>query len=236
MKVIIALDLEKDQALELIERINREITQPELRERIYFKVGMYLYYAHGNAMINFIKERGFKVFLDLKLNDIPNTMYDATKTLLQQNIDILSVHTFAGAKGLAACVQAKRDLGNTQCELFGISVLTSMTQEDLTEDLQVPHTIEECVDHRVQIAKQAGLDGIVSSPLEAHITHKHGLKALTPGIRFKNNDAHDQSRITTPKFALDNNIDYIVAGRIITGSADPVKSLVQCLAGAEYDE
>lgn len=236
MKVIIALDLEKEPALELIERINSEITQPDLRNRIYFKVGMYLYYAHGNAMINFIKERGFKVFLDLKLNDIPNTMYNATKTLLQQNIDILSVHTFAGAKGLAACVQAKRDLSNTQCELFGISVLTSMTQTDLTEDLQIPHSIEECVDHRVRIAKEVGLDGIVSSPFEAHITHQYGLKALTPGIRFKNNSAHDQSRVTTPKYALDNKIDYIVAGRMITGAADPIKALIQCLAGAEYNE
>lgn len=241
MKTIIALDFDSlEESKNFVKQISFDNLQNYAKEHNYecimpyLKVGMWQYYTAGNDFLKELKDLGFKIFLDLKLIDIPNTIYNATKTLLKNDIDILSLHSFAGEKALKAAVNAKNEL-NSKCELFGISVLTSFSEAEFKSDLGFNGSISECVKQRTNICKIAGLDGIVSSAYEAEFVKSQGLKSLTPGIRFKGTDANDQARVATPKFALENNIDYIVAGRMITKSTNPIRAYFQCLKGEENE-
>lgn len=241
MKTIIALDFNTlEQSREFVSKLSAKNLENYAKEHNlklimpYLKVGMWQYYTAGNDFLKELKDLGFNIFLDLKLIDIPNTIYNATKTLLKNDIDILSLHSFAGEQALKAAVNAKNELGS-KCELFGISVLTSFEEEEFKNDLGFNGSINDCVKQRCLISKKAGLDGIVSSAYEAKFAKDLGLKALTPGIRFLGNDANDQARVATPKFAIENNIDYIVAGRMITKSSNPIRAYFQCIKGEENE-
>ncbi len=239
MKTIIAIDFNTTQeSLEFIDKISIDKLTKYAKENNYelqipyLKIGMWQYYTEGNDFLKLIKDKGFNIFLDLKLIDIPNTIYNASKTLLKNDIDILSIHSFAGYEALKAAVMAKNECGS-KCELFAISVLTSFSEDEFKAEFN--QDIKTCVKQRCEICKNAGIDGIVSSVYEASISKDFGLKTLCPGIRFKNNDANDQSRVATPKYAKSLELDYIVAGRMITKSADPIKAYFKCIKGEENE-
>ncbi len=200
----------------------------------YVKVGMELFYAQGIDIIREIKRRGHQVFLDLKLHDIPNTVKKSMKVLAGLDIDMVNVHAAgtsammqAAVEGLAAgCLHGKRPL------LIAVTQLTSTSQQQLKEDLLIDKPIKDVVAHYAQRAKQAGLDGIVCSPLESGVIHHlHGdeFLTITPGIRFAEKGNDDQIRITSPAQAKALGSNYIVVGRPITQAADPVAVYHRCI-------
>lgn len=187
---------------------------------------MELYYAEGPAIIKGIKERGHKIFLDLKLHDIPNTVKKAMKVLAENDVDIVNVHASgtvkmmeAALEGLEAGSKGERPL------IIAVTQLTSTKEEQMHEDLLVQGAMEDVVMHYAKNTKKAGLDGVVCSPLEAQAVHGacgNEFLTITPGIRFAGDAAGDQSRITTPAKAKEIGSDYIVVGRSITAAEDPV--------------
>ncbi|MBZ7988121.1 orotidine-5'-phosphate decarboxylase [Campylobacter canadensis] len=239
MKTIVALDFKSvDEVKNFLIKFQNEKLQNYAKEnnleyeKPYFKVGMWLYYTAGDEILKYLQE--YKIFLDLKLIDIPNTIYNASLSLMQKNIDILSIHSFAGLNSLKAARKAKEEL-NSKCELFGISILTSLNEDDLKNDLMLKTNMQESVKQRINILNKANFDGVVCSAYEAHLLKDTKLKALCPGIRFKNQESNDQERVASPKFAKENNIDYIVAGRMITNSKDPIRAYFNCIKGEEYE-
>lgn len=192
----------------------------------FVKIGMELYYAEGPAIIKGIKERGHKIFLDLKLHDIPNTVKKAMKVLAENDVDIVNVHASgtvkmmeAALEGLEAGSKGERPL------IIAVTQLTSTKEEQMHEDLLVQGAMEDVVMHYAKNTKKAGLDGVVCSPLEAEAVHGacgNEFLTITPGIRFAGDAAGDQSRITTPAKAKEIGSDYIVVGRSITAAEDPV--------------
>lgn len=192
----------------------------------FVKIGMELYYAEGPAIIKGIKERGHKIFLDLKLHDIPNTVKKAMKVLAENDVDIVNVHASgtvkmmeAALEGLEAGSKGERPL------IIAVTQLTSTKEEQMHEDLLVQGAMEDVVMHYAKNTKKAGLDGVVCSPLEAQAVHGacgNEFLTITPGIRFAGDAAGDQSRITTPAKAKEIGSDYIVVGRSITAAEDPV--------------
>ena len=198
----------------------------------FVKIGMELFYAEGPGIVRQIKERGHKIFLDLKLHDIPNTVKKAMSVLRNLDVDITNLH----AAGTTAMMQAAlegltRDDG-TRPLLIAVTQLTSTDQQSMERDLLINEPIDKVVMHYAMTAKNAGLDGIVCSPLEAgkvHDTCGMNFLTITPGVRFADGDVGDQKRVMTPAQAKEIGSDYIVVGRPITAAVDPVAAYERCV-------
>ena len=200
--------------------------------RPFIKIGMELFYAEGPDMVRKIKERGHKVFLDLKLHDIPTTVKKAMAVLSRLDADICNLHAAGGTAMMRAAVEGLTRPDGTRPLLIAVTQLTSTDQETLTRDLLIEKPMAEVVAHYAATAKAAGLDGVVCSPLEASAVHAacgQNFLTVTPGVRFADGDAGDQKRVTTPERARQLGSDYIVVGRPITAASDPVAAWRRCL-------
>lgn len=225
-KIIVALDTQDKAKLDaLFESLQGE--------KIWVKVGMELFYAFGPQVVHQAKDKGFKVFLDLKLHDIPNTVSHALKTLGQLPIDMINVHAAGGLEMMESCFQTLSHSPNRPL-LIAVTQLTSTTQAQMNQDQRIQGSIEESVLHYASLAHKAKFDGVVSSPLEVKaIKERCGAKFLTitPGIRPHGSDKNDQKRITTPSEALALGTDFMVIGRPITQSPNPKLALQDILQG-----
>ncbi len=224
--VIIACDFSSKKAvLEFLDKFEEE--------KPFVKIGMELYYAEGPDIVREIKLRGHKIFLDLKLHDIPNTVKKSMQVLSGLGVDMCNLHA-AGTKAMMkAAIEGLTREDGTRPLLIAVTQLTSTSEEVMQEELLIPSTMREAVIHYAVNARRSGLDGVVCSPLEAGDVHNVcGAKFLTvtPGIRFADGDKGDQSRVTTPAMAKSIGSDYIVVGRPITEADDPVASYRRCVA------
>ena len=202
-------------------------------EKPYVKIGMELYYAEGPQIVKKIKERGHKIFLDLKPHDIPNTVKKAMKVLSGLDVDMCNLHAAGTAAMMEAALEGLTREDGMRPLLIAVTQLTSTDQERMEKDLLIEKPLEEVVDHYAANAKKAGLDGVVCSPLEAARVHElcgEGFLTVTPGVRFADGDAGDQVRVTTPQRAKEIGSDYIVVGRPITQAEDPVAAYRRCVS------
>ena len=224
-EVIIACDFSsKQETLAFLDRFSEE--------KPYVKIGMELFYAAGPDIVREIKARGHKIFLDLKLHDIPNTVKKAMAVLSALDVDMCNLH----AGGTIAMMEAAREgltrPDGTRPLLIAVTQLTSTSQERMEQDLMIPAPIDEVVMHYAENAKKAGLDGVVCSPLEAGKVKKvcgQDFLTVTPGVRFADGEVGDQVRVTTPARAREIGSDYIVVGRPITQAANPVAAYRRCV-------
>lgn len=199
----------------------------------YVKIGMELYYAQGPQIVREIKARGHKIFLDLKLHDIPNTVKKAMSVLSQLDVDMCNLHASGTMAMMEAAVEGLTRADGTRPLLIAVTQLTSTDETRMREELLIERPLEEVVAYYAANAKKAGLDGVVCSPLEAATVHEKcgdSFLTVTPGVRFADGDAGDQVRITTPQKAKEIGSDYIVVGRPITQAEDPVAAYERCLA------
>ena len=202
-------------------------------EKPFVKIGMELYYAEGPSIVKALKERGHKVFLDLKLHDIPNTVKKSMSVLRDLGADIVNLHAAGTITMMEAALEGLTRPDGTRPLLIAVTQLTSTSQERMTADLLIDRPIDEVVLHYASNAKKAGLDGIVCSPLEAgkvHDTCGADFLTITPGVRFADGEVGDQVRVMTPAQAKEIGSDYIVVGRPITAAADPVAAYERCVA------
>ena len=201
--------------------------------RPFVKIGMELYYAEGPQIVRSLKERGHKVFLDLKLHDIPNTVKKAMAVLASLGADIVNVHA-AGTKAMmAAALEGLTRPDGSRPLLIAVTQLTSTDEETMQRELLIPETMPATVMHYARNARDAGLDGVVCSPLEAAKVHEvcgKGFLTVTPGVRFADGDKGDQKRVMTPAEAKRIGSDYIVVGRPITAAPDPAAAYGRCVA------
>ncbi len=201
--------------------------------RPFVKIGMELYYAEGPQIVRSLKERGYKVFLDLKLHDIPNTVKKAMAVLASLGADIVNVHA-AGTKAMmAAALEGLTRPDGSRPLLIAVTQLTSTDEETMQRELLIPETMPATVMHYARNARDAGLDGVVCSPLEAAKVHEvcgKGFLTVTPGVRFADGDKGDQKRVMTPAEAKRIGSDYIVVGRPITAAPDPAAAYGRCIA------
>ncbi len=198
----------------------------------FVKIGMELYYAEGPSIVKEIKKRGHRIFLDLKLHDIPNTVEKAMAALSRLDVDICNLHAAGTTEMMKAALKGlTRDDGSRPL-LIAVTQLTSTNQESMEKDILIHEPIEKVVMHYAKTAANAGLDGVVCSPLEASGVHKtcgNGFLTVTPGIRFAGAEKDDQKRIMTPAAARKAGSDYIVVGRPITAASDPAAAYLRCL-------
>jgi len=202
-------------------------------EKPFVKIGMELYYAEGPSIVKALKARGHKVFLDLKLHDIPNTVKKSMSVLRDLGADIVNLHAAGTITMMEAALEGLTRPDGTRPLLIAVTQLTSTSQERMTTDLLIDRPIDEVVLHYASNAKKAGLDGIVCSPLEAgkvHDTCGADFLTITPGVRFADGEIGDQVRVMTPAQAKEIGSDYIVVGRPITAAADPVAAYRRCVA------
>ncbi len=195
-------------------------------EKPFLKLGMEIFYKEGPELVKEIKKRGHKIFLDLKLCDIPNTVYKAMLNLADLDVDMVNVHAFGGIEMMAAAKKALVEKGK-DTKLLAVTILTSLNDESLKKELLINEDLSKTVIHYAQNAKMAGCDGVVCSPLESGIVHENcseDFLTVTPGVRFADDDKGDQKRVTTPSRARELGSSYIVVGRSITGASDPVKA------------
>ena len=199
----------------------------------FLRIGMELYYAEGPSIVKEIKARGHKIFLDLKLHDIPNTVKKAMNVLSRLDVDITNLHAAGTTAMMQGALEGLTRPDGTRPLLIAVTQLTSTDQESMENDLMIHAPIDEVVMHYAQCAAESGLDGIVCSPLEAGKVHDRCGKnflTITPGVRFADGDVGDQVRVTTPAKAKEIGSDYIVVGRPITAAADPVAAYNRCVA------
>jgi len=199
----------------------------------FVKIGMELFYAEGPSIVKEIKARGHKIFLDLKLHDIPNTVKKAMSVLSGLDVDMTNLHASGTCRMMEAAIEGLTRPDGTRPLLIAVTQLTSTDQQSMKEDLLIDHPIDEVVMHYAQNAKKAGLDGVVCSPLEAGKVHDVCGKeflTVTPGVRFADGDIGDQKRVMTPEQAKLIGSDYIVVGRPITAAEDPVAAYDRCVA------
>ena len=199
----------------------------------FVKIGMELYYAEGPSIVRQIKARGHKIFLDLKLHDIPNTVKKAMAVLRNLDVDITNLHAAGTTAMMKGALEGLTREDGTRPLLIAVTQLTSTDQEALEKDILIEKPIDEVVMHYAETARNAGLDGIVCSPLEAGKVHDRcgaGFLTITPGVRFADGDVGDQKRVMTPAQAKAIGSDYIVVGRPITAAADPVAAYERCVA------
>ncbi len=199
----------------------------------FVKIGMELYYAEGPAIVREIKKRGHKIFLDLKLHDIPNTVKKSMAVLSRLDVDMTNLHAAGTVRMMEAAIEGLTREDGTRPMLIAVTQLTSTDQESMERDLLIKENIAEVVMHYANNAKIAGLDGVVCSPLEAGKVHERCGKdfvTVTPGVRFADGDIGDQKRVMTPAEAKKIGSDYIVVGRPITAAADPVAAYERCVA------
>ena len=198
----------------------------------FVKIGMELYYAEGPAIVREIKARGHKIFLDLKLHDIPNTVKKSMAVLSNLGVDITNLHAGGTVRMMEAALEGLTRPDGTRPLLIAVTQLTSTDQESMENDLLIKAPIDEVVMHYAENAKNAGLDGVVCSPLEAGKVHDRcGEKfiTVTPGVRFADGEIGDQKRVMTPEQAKLIGSDYIVVGRPITAAEDPVAAYERCV-------
>lgn len=198
----------------------------------FVKIGMELFYAEGPQIVREIKKRGHKIFLDLKLHDIPNTVMKAMKVLSDLDVDMVNVHAAGTIAMMEAALKGLTREDGTRPLLIAVTQLTSTDEERMQNELYINRSLEETVMHYADNAKNAGLDGVVCSPLEAEKVHSvcgNGFVTVTPGIRFADGEVGDQVRVTTPERAREIGSDYIVVGRPITQVADPVAAYERCV-------
>ena len=222
--VIIACDFSsKEQTLTFLDRFTGR--------KPFVKIGMELFYAEGPAIVREIKARGHKIFLDLKLHDIPNTVRKAMSVLSRLDVDMTNVHAAGTIDMMRAALEGLTRPDGTRPLLIAVTQLTSTSQERMQNELLIGATINDTIAKYAQNAKEAGLDGVVCSPLEAKLVKENcgsEFKTITPGIRFADAAADDQVRITTPARAHEIGSDFIVVGRPITAAADPVEAYERC--------
>lgn len=224
--VIVALDFDsREKTLAFLDRFTQE--------KPFVKIGMELFYAEGPAIVRDIRARGHKIFLDLKLHDIPNTVKKAMAALSALDVDIVNLHAAGTEAMMAAALEGLTRPDGTRPLLIAVTQLTSTDQEHMQRELLIDQPIQEVVLHYAANAARAGLDGVVCSPLEAGAIHERcgeGFLTVTPGVRFAGGDAGDQKRVTTPEKARELGSDYIVVGRPITQADDPVAAYRRCCA------
>ncbi len=199
----------------------------------FVKLGLELFYAEGPSIVKEIKARGHKIFLDLKLHDIPNTVKKAMAVLRDLDVDITNLHAGGTVNMMKAALEGLTRPDGTRPLLIAVTQLTSTDQESMENDLLIHEPIDKVVMHYAHNAKLAGLDGVVCSPLEAekvHSTCGSDFLTVTPGVRFADGDVGDQKRVMTPAEANRIGSDYIVVGRPITAAADPVAAYERCMA------
>lgn len=199
----------------------------------FVKIGMELYYAEGPSIVREIKRRGHKIFLDLKLHDIPNTVKKAMAVLSGLDVDMCNLHAAGTGRMMEAALEGLTRADGTRPLLIAVTQLTSTDEETMHRDLLIDAPIAEVVMHYASNAKAAGLDGVVCSPLEAGRVHEacgSDFLTVTPGVRFADGDRGDQKRVMTPADAKKIGSDYIVVGRPITAAEDPVAAYARCVA------
>ena len=222
--VIVACDFAgKAQTLEFLDKFTGQ--------KPFVKIGMEVFYAEGPDIVREIKARGHRIFLDLKLHDIPNTVKSAMAVLTGLGVDIINVHA-AGTKAMmAVALEGLTRADGTRPLLIAVTQLTSTDQKAMAEDLWIEKPLPDVVMHYAKCAEEAGLDGVVCSPLEAKAVHEacgESFLTVTPGVRFAESAASDQKRIMTPAQAKAEGCDYIVVGRPITRAEDPVAAYERC--------
>lgn len=198
----------------------------------FVKIGMELFYSEGPSIVKELKARGHKIFLDLKLHDIPNTVEKAMVSLSKLDVDMTNVHAGGTIEMMKAAKRGLTRPDGTSPILIAVTQLTSTSQEQMQNDLLIPHNIEEVVTSYAKNTKEAGLDGVVCSPLESKSIHEvcgNDFMTVTPGIRFAESTSDDQTRITTPGKAKEIGSDFIVVGRPITKADDPVLAYKRCI-------
>ena len=199
----------------------------------FVKIGMELFYAEGPSIVKEIKARGHKIFLDLKLHDIPNTVKKAMSVLSGLDVDMTNLHAAGTCRMMEAAIEGLTRPDGTRPLLIAVTQLTSTDQEAMENDLLIKEPLPEVVMHYAQNAKKAGLDGVVCSPLESKKVHDScgaDFVTVTPGVRFADSDKGDQKRVMTPADAKAIGSDYIVVGRPITAAEDPVAAYERCVA------
>ncbi len=223
--VIVACDFPgKEETLAFLDRFEGK--------KPFVKIGMELYYAEGPGIVRELKRRGHRIFLDLKLHDIPNQVKRAMAALSRLDIDLVNLHAGGTIPMMEAALEGLTRPDGTRPLLIAVTMLTSTDQKSMERDLLIRAPIEEVVLHYAQNAKKAGLDGVVCSPLEAgkvHETCGTGFLTVTPGVRFADGEMGDQKRVTTPAKAREIGSDYIVVGRPVTMASDPVEAYERCL-------
>ena len=224
--VIIACDFDsKEKTLAFLDQFQGE--------KPFVKIGMELYYAEGPAIVREIKARGHRIFLDLKLHDIPNTVKKAMAVLSGLDVDICNLHAAGTRPMMEAALEGLRRPDGNRPLLIAVTQLTSTDEETMRRDLLIDRPLDQVVMHYARTAAQAGLDGVVCSPLEAGKVHEacgRQFLTVTPGVRFAGGDTGDQKRVTTPARAKELGSDYIVVGRPITAAEDPVAAWKRCVA------
>ncbi len=223
--VIIACDFaDKETALNFLDKF--EGRKP------FVKIGMELFYAEGPQIVREIKARGHKIFLDLKLHDIPNTVKKSMAVLSRLDVDMCNLHAAGTSRMMEAALEGLTRPDGTRPLLIAVTQLTSTDQETMERDLLIKEPIDKVVMHYAKTAKNAGLDGVVCSPLEAQKVHDicgEKFLTVTPGVRFADGDIGDQKRVMTPEQAKKIGSDYIVVGRPITAAPDPVAAYERCI-------
>lgn len=224
--VIIACDFaSKEEVLAFLDKF--------VGEKPYVKIGMELFYAAGPDIVREIKKRGHKIFLDLKLHDIPNTVKKAMRVLSLLDVDMCNLHAAGTVSMMQAALEGLTRPDGSRPLLIAVTQLTSTSQERMEQDLLIHEPMARVVMHYAENARTAGLDGVVCSPLEAGAVHAVCGKAfltVTPGVRFADGEVGDQARVTTPEKARELGSDYIVVGRPITAAPDPVEAYRRCVA------
>ncbi len=225
--VIIACDFPSaEETLAFLDKFEGEERKP------FVKIGMELYYGAGNEIVREIKRRGHKIFLDLKLHDIPNTVRKAMKVLSALDVDMTNVHASGTIEMMRAALEGLTRADGTRPLLIAVTQLTSTSEEAMQKQLLINAGINDTIAHYARNAREAGLDGVVCSPLESALVKEACGKdfiTVTPGIRFADAAADDQVRITTPARAREIGSDFIVVGRPITAAADPVAAYRRCV-------
>ena len=223
--VIIACDFSSaEECFRFLDRFSEE--------KPFVKIGMELYYAVGPAIVREIKRRGHKIFLDLKLHDIPNTVRKAMAVLSRLDADIVNLHAAGGSNMMKAAIEGLTRPDGSRPLLIAVTQLTSTDQQLMESELLIEKRLEDVVIAYAQNAAASGLDGVVCSPLEAGRVHEAcgtGFLTVTPGVRFAEGDTGDQKRVTTPQKARELGTDYIVVGRPITQADDPVAAYRKCV-------
>ena len=223
--VIIACDFDsKEKTLAFLDRFTDR--------KPFVKIGMELYYAEGPAIVRELKARGHRIFLDLKLHDIPNTVKTAMAVLSRLDVDVVNLHAAGTSAMMKAAIEGLTREDGTRPLLIAVTMLTSTDQTAMENDLLIREPIADVVLHYAETAKNAGLDGVVCSPLEAEKVHERcgaAFLTVTPGVRFADADKGDQKRVTTPEEAKKIGADYIVVGRPITAAPDPVAAYERCV-------
>lgn len=224
--VIVACDFSSaEQVLSFLDKFGEK--------KPFVKIGMELYYAAGPQIVKEIKNRGHKIFLDLKLHDIPNTVKKSMAVLSNLDVDMCNLHAAGTKRMMEAAIEGLTRSDGTRPLLIAVTQLTSTDQEALENDLLINEPMEKVVMHYAYNAKCAGLDGVVCSPLEAKKVHEFcgdSFMTVTPGVRFADDSVGDQKRVMTPAQAKIEGSDYIVVGRPITAAEDPVAAYKRCFA------